>query len=106
MPTVLTMIDIKCEQLLSIADACKSLPQRRGRPISFSTVWRWMRRGVRGVRLESMPVGGVLFTSSEALARFFAALERRRQPVVLEPPPRACRAQQRMAKRILEKAGI
>jgi len=48
------MIDITTETLLSLLDAAKQLP---GRP-HVSTLYRWRIRGVRGVRLETVLVGG------------------------------------------------
>lgn len=63
------MIDPNSETLLSLTDAANTLP---GRP-NVTTVWRWRNRGVRGVRLETICLGGRRFTSREALSRFFAA---------------------------------
>ena len=63
-------IDISSERLLSLTEAAKSLP---GRP-HLSSIFRWLTRGVRGVRLESTLVGGRRYTSQEALARFCAAI--------------------------------
>lgn len=61
------MIDLASEHLLTLAHAAKSLPNRP----HVSTIHRWRLRGVRGVRLETLMVGGVRYTSSEALQRFF-----------------------------------
>jgi hypothetical protein len=47
---------------------------RRGRKIHKSTCWRWATRGVRGVVLETVQVGGTRCTSREALQRFFERL--------------------------------
>ena len=64
-------IDISTEQLLPPPQAAKLLPaRRRGRPIHISTIHRWMSTGIRGVRLESLRIGGALHTSIEALQRF------------------------------------
>ncbi len=65
------MIDLQTEKVISIRDACQMLPRRRGgkRP-HFATLYRWIQRGVRGVRLESIKVGGEFCTSVEALQRF------------------------------------
>ena len=41
--------------------------------VNTSTIFRWVRRGIRGQRLETLFVGGIRMTSREALARFFAA---------------------------------
>lgn len=59
-------IDIETERTISLTEAAKSLP---GRP-HVSTLWRWVREGRRGVRLETVAVGGRRFTSREALRRF------------------------------------
>ena len=69
------MIDLTTEQLISLKDACQLLPRRRrGRKPCFSTPWRWALHGARGVRLETLRVGGTLCTSREALQRFFDRL--------------------------------
>ena len=62
------MIDMSAEELLSFAEAARALP---GHP-HMSTLYRWRMKGVRGVRLESVLVGGRRFTSREALERFAA----------------------------------
>ena len=41
--------------------------------VNVSTVWRWVRKGVRGIRLESYCVGVRRYTSEEAFARFVAS---------------------------------
>src|SRR5262245_53603906 len=67
------MID-ESEDLMTIAQAAKTIPNRAGgRGVNKSTVWRWLLRGVHGVRLETALRGGVRFTSKQALQRFFAA---------------------------------
>jgi hypothetical protein len=60
------MIDVGNEQIVTFAEAARSLP---GRP-NITTLWRWRNRGVRGVKLEVACVGGRTYTSREALARF------------------------------------
>ena len=57
------------EKLLSPAEASRHAP---GRP-HVSTIWRWMTRGCRGIRLESLVCAGRRFTSVEAIERFIAA---------------------------------
>ena len=69
------MIDIQNEGLLTFAQVARALPPRRqGRPVNASTVHRWVRVGLRGVRLESIQVGGGRCTSIQALQRFFDRL--------------------------------
>jgi hypothetical protein len=60
------MIDPENESPISLSDAAKSLP---GRP-NVTTIWRWRSRGIAGVRLETLCVGGRTYTTREALARF------------------------------------
>lgn len=59
------------ETLIALTDVPDKLPRRRGKKISYSTVYRWAQRGVRGKRLEVVRIGGVLYTSIEATSRFF-----------------------------------
>ena len=69
------MIDSNSEQLLSLADAAKSLPARRsGKRPHLSCIYRWTTTGCRGVVLECIQIGATRCTSREALGRFFAAL--------------------------------
>ena len=65
------MIDIANEHLISVREVPRLLPPRpNGKRIHFSAVYRWTLRGVRGVRLESIRIGGTTYTSAEALQRF------------------------------------
>jgi len=65
------MINMFEEELLTLREAVTKLPRRRrGRKPHVSTLWRWATRGLRGVRLEVIRVGGTLCTSREALQRF------------------------------------
>ncbi len=65
------MIDLATEQVVSLSEASKRLPRRRkGKRPHVATLYRWAVRGVRGVRLETLRVGGTLCTSLEALQRF------------------------------------
>ncbi|MBI3461447.1 MAG: DUF1580 domain-containing protein [Planctomycetes bacterium] len=57
------------EHLVTLNEARARLP---GRP-DISTLWRWRQRGVRGVKLETLVVGGRRYTTVEALERFVAA---------------------------------
>ena len=69
------MLDLNNESLIPFVEAAKRLPRRRaGRPTHVATLHRWRSRGLRGVRLEAVRVGGVWHTSVEALNRFFARL--------------------------------
>jgi hypothetical protein len=58
------------EQIVGLADAGRILPRIGGKRIHASTVWRWCRKGVRGIRLEHIRLGHRICTSVEALNRF------------------------------------
>ena len=70
---------MQTEQKITLTEASKKCPHREGRRPHVSTIWRWCRVGVRArsgerIRLEHCRVGGSLFTSAEALERFFTAV--------------------------------
>jgi hypothetical protein len=81
------------EQTIPFAEAARRLPRlRAGRPVSPATLWRWASRGLRGVRLETVRVGGTTCTSVEALRRFFARLGGGEAAPAAAPTARADRA--------------
>jgi hypothetical protein len=75
------MIDLQKERLLRMAKAAQVRPPgRNNRPTHPSTIARWIHRGVRGVKLEGIRLGGTLYTSIEALQRFADNLSRLDNP--------------------------
>ncbi len=68
------MIDPNVEQLLSLTDAAKKVPRIGRRKVHTSTIYRWCRRGIKGVQLEYVRIGRRMATTAEALARFFNRL--------------------------------
>jgi hypothetical protein len=69
-------INIFEEHVLTLAETAKILPRRRaGRKVHVSTLYRWTTRGLRGIRLETVQVGGTACTTREALQRFFDCLK-------------------------------
>lgn len=106
-------IDFAHEELLSLADATKALPPIDGRRPHTSTVWRWIRRGIRGVHLEHLRLGHRVCTSREALNRFAARLaevdERPVEKTIATPKLRTTKQREHdiaRASRELESAGI
>ena len=74
-------IEIGGEAPLPLRQAARLLPNRRaGKPTHVATLYRWAQRGLRGVRLETLQVGGTLCTSREALQRFFERLSKNPEP--------------------------
>ncbi len=111
------MIDLSQEDLLSLSEACAALPRIDGKRPHTSTIWRWCKKGVRGVHLEHVRLGHRICTSREALSRFANALAEADTassgPSNTEPPmlctrtPRKDRARAiAEAEASLEEAGI
>jgi len=106
------VIDLSCEEVLTLSEAAERLPKRRGKPIHISTIYRWAMTGLRGVRLETLPVGGSHCTSLEALQRFAETLaETPRSPRGFAPRPAPSKRKQRQrriaaANKRLDRAGI
>ena len=106
-------IDLTKEQLLSLTDAARALPAIDGRRPHISTIWRWIRRGVRGVRLEHLRLGHRVCTSREALNRFAQRLaeadEKPGEKTSTTPKRRTAKQREHdiaRASRELERAGI
>jgi len=99
------MINLQSETVLSFPDAANHLPRRRkGKKPHIATFYRWAMRGCRGIKLETIRVGGTLCTSIEALQRF---CERLSNPE--SPRPRTTKVRERQiaqAEHELEEAGI
>ena len=106
------------EQLITLAEATKHLPKVDGKKVSVCTLWRWCRRGLRGLFLEYVRVGRKICTTREAMLRFFSELadlddrvppDTWSRPRVLKRPPLTSRQRQRAlaeADAVLERAGI
>jgi hypothetical protein len=71
------------EDLVVLAKAAAWIADRTGgRRPNISTLHRWATRGVRGVKLETVAVGHVRYTSIEAVRRFLSAKPVEPSPVV------------------------
>lgn len=57
------------EDLVSLTQVAQELD------VHVSAPYRWLHRGVRGVRLESVRIGGKLLTSRQAVNRFLRATQ-------------------------------
>lgn len=78
----------------------------RAQGVSPATTWRWTIKGVRGVKLESLAVGGRRVTSAEAFERFIAATNSNTVATPPVPSPHERRRAIEAAERDLSKAGI
>ncbi len=70
------MIDVSREELLTLREAARLFQSGRnpGRTVSINTVYRWSLKGVRGVRLGTIVVGGIRRTSRGAISQFLQEL--------------------------------
>ena len=69
----LTMIDPKTEKLILLREAAGLawLP----RTYSYASLRSWALAGLKGVVLETLPVGGTRYTTEAAVLRFFERLQ-------------------------------
>lgn len=63
------MLDLNQEELLTLKAARSEFPNRPSLP----TIWRWILKGSKGIRLDSVRIGGRRYTSKQAVARFIQA---------------------------------
>ncbi len=111
-------IDPEKEDLMSLTEATRIMPRINGRKPAISTLWRWCRKGLRGVKLEYLRYGRNIVTTRQALTRFFEALvdvDDQAADAVCPPPkwvdrpPITSKARLRSlqeADAVLERAGI
>lgn len=66
----MSVLSLAPGELMSFSAAVRRLP---GHPHP-STLWRWRTRGIRGVRLDTVLIGGRRYVSADALERFVFAL--------------------------------
>jgi hypothetical protein len=99
------MIDMQNETIIPLHRARK-LPWLKGRSggqLDIGTIRRWALRGVRGVKLETLRIGGSVCTSEQAVVRF---VERLSNPDAPHLPSHQHRRAATDADRRLDAAGI
>ena len=64
-------IDVEREDLISLREAAGAIPTKP----APSTLQRWRLYGVRGRKLETVLIGGLRFTSKQAVIRFMSEPE-------------------------------
>jgi hypothetical protein len=97
------LIDLNNEKLMRLVDVPKALPRRRtGKRLHISAVYRWAQRGIRGVKLETIKIGGTTYTSREALQRFAEASSSNTQAGTREQqtPKQRVREQDKASRRV------
>jgi hypothetical protein len=82
--------------LIRLSEFCKLIePSPKGRPRHVSALYRYMRRGIGGVRLEGWKLPDGWYTSLAAWYGFVARLTEMKRGVPSSPPPAQQRAGQR-----------
>lgn len=71
---------------MSLPDAAVYLGEITGQKPHASTLWRWCLKGCKGVRLDSLCIGGKRFVTAAAIDDFIDASTRRRPDGQLPPP--------------------
>jgi hypothetical protein len=61
------------ETVITIAQARAAIAEATGQRPDKSTIHRWIKRGVGGIRLDAIRVGSATLTSAEAITRFITA---------------------------------
>lgn len=97
-----TGIDFATEEILTLHEACKLV---KPKDASLATMHRWVTKGIRGVKLETIAVGGRKLTSKEAWFRFVAAQNAPETPVPTITPKQR-RKQSEAARVELERMGV
>jgi len=100
------MIDLDRQEYIPLRQAAKVVPSGRkpGGCVHISTLVRWIKKGVRGKRLESCMIGGTRCTTRTALDRFLAELNDGAPTPALVPCRDPVRA--RRTDRILDREGL
>ena len=96
------MIDIKTETLRTLKEAAQIVP---GAKRCQATIRRWNSRGIKGKHLEVIAIGKIIYTSDEALERFFSSLNGS-GATASESTPKQRSRQSRSARQELEKLGV
>lgn len=67
------MIDIDNEELLTLKEVARLFPSARTEgQLTPATIYRWASKGIDGVVLETVRIGGVRMSSREAVKRFIS----------------------------------
>ncbi len=71
------MIDLATEEIISLAEACSLVPgSSPGKRLHISTIYRWTETGARGVKLQTVQVGGKRCTTRAFINQFIEELSK------------------------------
>lgn len=91
------------ENLIELRQAAALFPRHP----AITTVWRWCRKGVNGVRLEYFKAGRRIVTSVEAVERFCRAVAALDDVAVTPTAPTGRREREiAEAEAVLDAAGV
>lgn len=96
-------IDIQTETVIGIGAGCREFPPNG---IAEATMARYIQKGIGGVKLETIKIGGRRYTSKEAIARFIAAQNADDAPAAPVITASQRRKQSEAARTELQKMGI
>ena len=85
--------DLKQQRVLTLSQAAALIGNYLGRKPSISTCWRWTLKGVRGSKLESIRVGGKVYTTEPAIRTFITTLSTNMKSVEPEVTETVCTPQ-------------
>lgn len=69
------------EELINIKMIPDILGLRNGKKIHLSSVYRWVRTGLSGVKLQSVIIANERFTTKQALNRFWVKVTEAREHI-------------------------
>ncbi len=99
------MIDITSEELILVRDIPSHLPkQPSGKKLHISAIYRWMKTGIQGERLETVFIAGCRYSSKQALNRYWSRVTQAKDGVRHEAN-KAAKRDKSTANHELEKAG-
>jgi hypothetical protein len=96
-------IDIQTETVIGIGAGCREFPPNG---VAGATMARYIQKGIGGIKLETIKIGGRRYTSKEAIARFIAAQNADEGTAAPAITPAQRRRQSEAARQALQEAGI
>lgn len=94
------MIDLRAlanEQPLNLSRAAAYIGTLTGEKPHASTLWRWCLKGCKGVKLESICIGGKRYVTVSAIERFIEARSRTAATMDIRSAPAAVTTSDRSA---------
>jgi hypothetical protein len=84
------------EELVNIKELPNILAPRNGKKVHLSAIYRWVRTGLSGVKLDTVVIANERFTTKEALNRFWVKVTEARdglqaQADAIATPPKSAK---------------